>query len=108
MSEKSADTVKIINQFRSRTGFVFELKAESARLTVRIAQRQSPSDPGEWSAEACPTSESDSTPMVAWGPTRRDALHAVGLCWIAKAKELGLPTFDWDAVATALSDVRAV
>jgi hypothetical protein len=107
MSDKRSDALKITNQFRSRTGFVYDLKCESARLILSVVPRETPDDPGEWSVEARASTQ-DSAPITAWGPTKRDALREVGAAWMARAQTLGLPTFDWDAVATVLSEVRAV
>jgi hypothetical protein len=108
MAEKNTQALRIMNQFRSRTGFVYDLKCEAARLTVSIAQRQSAADPGEWSVEARAGVAPDVAPIAAWASTRRDALREVGLAWASQAATLGLPAFDWEAIATALSDVRAV
>jgi len=108
MAEKNPDALKITNQFRSRTGFVYDLKYEAVRLTVEIARRQNPDEPGEWHMEVRVSSVPDAAPIDAWAETRRDALTEVGRVWANSAPELGLPTVDWVAVATALSDVRAV
>ena len=54
MAEKAdPDALKITNQFRSRNGFVYDLKCRGVRLTLNIGQRQNPSDPGEWCVDAC-------------------------------------------------------
>jgi hypothetical protein len=108
MAEKNPDGLKITNQFRSRTGFVYDLKCEGARLTVSITQRQNPTDAGEWCVEARPNPAPEAGPIAAWGATKIDALREVGRLWVDKATELGLPRFDWQAVATALTDVRAL
>ena len=109
MAEKAdPDALKITNQFRSRNGFVYDLKCRGVRLTLNIGQRQNPSDPGEWCVDACVNAPPQATPIGAWGATRIDALREVGRLWAASAGDLGLPMFDWDAVATALSGVRAV
>jgi hypothetical protein len=42
------------------------------------------------------------------GPTPKDALQAVGRAWVSKSAEHALPRFDWEAVATALAEVRAL
>jgi hypothetical protein len=108
MTDKKSDALKITNQFRSRTGFVYDLKYEGSRLTLTIVQRERPDDPGEWSVEARASSLPDVVPIVAWGATRRDALGEVGRAWASSAATTGLPSFDWDAIAAVLSDVRAL
>lgn len=96
-----------MNQFRSRTGFVYDLKENGARLTVSISQRQGVTDPGEWSVAARAGAPADAA-IEAWGPTRTDAFREVARLWAEKALLLHLPSFDWEAVATALSEVRAL
>jgi len=109
MSHKTdTDTTKITNQFRSRTGFVYDLKSSGVRLTLNIWQKQTPADPGEWCVDARASATPDGTSIEAWGGTRIDALREVGRLWATKGGALGLPTLDWEAVATALSGVRAV
>jgi superfamily II DNA/RNA helicase len=107
MTEKKTDALRITNQFRSRNGFVYDLRCEGATLILSIKPRENPDDPGDWSVEARVRSQ-DAAPITAWGPTKRDALREVGVAWVASAPSLGLPTFDWTAVATVLSEVSAV
>ncbi len=106
MAENKAPALKISNQYRSQTGFMYELERDGTRLTLAIARRQQASDPGEWSVEA--TSKPDTPPVTAWGATRREALRELGRIWASKASTLGLPAFDWEVVAAVLADVRAV
>ena len=106
--KKDPETLRITNQFRSKTGFVYDLKCNGERLTINITPRQNTGDAGEWSVEARLGSSPDAKSVPAWGSTRLDALREVGRLWTSQATELGLPTFDWDAVATALSNVRAL
>jgi hypothetical protein len=54
------------------------------------------------------TSASADATVEAWGPTRIDALREVARLWTERTLQLNLPSFDWDAVAKALSEVRAV
>jgi hypothetical protein len=103
-----AKRVKITNQFRTRTGISYDLKCDGARLTVCITQRRGPSDEGEWRVEARTKLIGEEASLESWGPTRRDALVGVGKEWASRSMELGLPSFDWDAVATALGEVKAL
>ena len=109
MTERADPTaLKITNQFRSRTGFVYDLKSDGVRLTLTISQRQGHDEPGEWFVGAKTSSAPDAASIEAWGATRIDTLREVARLWGEKTMEMQLPRFDWEAVAKALSDVRAV
>jgi hypothetical protein len=43
-----------------------------------------------------------------WGVTKAVALSAVGRFWVEHAAERGLPSFDWESLAKALTEVRAL
>lgn len=110
MAEKKPDpgALKITNQFRGQTGFVYELSHEGSRLSIRIAPRQNEDDPDAWSIEASTKSAPDLAPFKAWGKTRVDALRAVAVAWEAAGREATVATFNWDDVQKALANVRAV
>jgi hypothetical protein len=108
LAEKEKNPVRITNQFRSRTGFVYDLTCESVRLTVDIMPRGNQDDAGDFRVEAKSNAAPDAEPVFAWAMTRIDALRSVGTQWSEKGPEAGLPALDWDAVATALAAVRAV
>jgi hypothetical protein len=108
MAEKTADAIKITNQFRSKNGFVYDLKSEDSRMTLSIAPRENADDAGEWRVEAQMKRDPDAVAIVGWGATRSDALRDVASSWTSRTDELGLPTFDWDAVARVLTEVRAL
>jgi hypothetical protein len=101
------DALKITNQFRNKRGIVYDLKHQADRLTVCITQRENPDDPGEWRVDLSTGSQSEAA-ITEWGPTKADALKAAGATWLSSSGSLGLPTFDWDAVAKALTTVRAI
>lgn len=104
--EDRVPTVKITNQFRSRTGFVYDLKCDGARLVLRIGASVMPANDG-WHVQAASAS-SDETPSVeAYAPTRADALRECGKRW-ADSGGPNFPPFDWDAVEKALTAVRAL
>ena len=105
--EKRTDGLKITNQFRSRSGFVYDLQCDSGKLILAITPRESPGDPEDWRVEAR-TSSQDPAPIVAWGATKREALRETAVAWIANARERTLPAFDWEGVAELLAEVRAV
>jgi hypothetical protein len=108
MRETNVDTVKITNQFRSKDGFVYDLRSDGARLTVSIMPREHSADPADWKVEARSSHGPDAVVVTEWGATRVDVLREVGRAWVSKATEHGLPSFDWEAVAKALKDVRAI
>ena len=99
---------KITNQFRSRIGFVYDIKSMGVRLTLNVWQKQNAADPGEWCVDARVNSAPETAPIAAWGKTKVAALTEVGRLWASDGLALGLPTFDWEAVATVLSGVRAI
>jgi hypothetical protein len=107
MTEKKSDALKITGQSRLRNGFVYDLKYMGDVLILSVMPSENPEDPAAWSVEAR-LGIKDATPITAWGSTKRDALREVGLAWAGRAAMLGLPAFDWQAVATVLSEVRAL
>jgi hypothetical protein len=108
MRETNIEAVKVTNQFRSRDGFVYDLRSEGGRLTVTIAPRESAADLGDWKIEARSSHGPDAIVVTEWGKERVDVLREVGRTWASKAHVHGLPDFDWDAVAKALLGVRAI
>ncbi len=108
VKEKDKDKLKITNQFRDKRGMVYDLKCEGDRLTVYVSPRENPQDAGEWRVEVRTSHSPEAIVIAEWGPTRADALREVGRAWTSNATTQGLPTFDWDEVATALSAVRAL
>jgi hypothetical protein len=106
-TEKNPDMLKITHQSRERNGMVYDLKGNGHRLTLRVFPRESASDSGEWRVEAR-TTDAALDSVSAWGSTRAEALRDVGSSWAKRSETLGLPTFDWDAVAEVLLAVRAI
>lgn len=108
MAEKATDVLRITNQSRSKTGYVYDLRCEGFRLILSIAPRENAGDEGEFRAEARPSTAPDCARVSGWGATRELAVKAAGEEWLKQAEELGLAKFDWDAVVRVLSDVRAI
>lgn len=106
--EEKADKLRITNQFRQRSGFVYDLRGAGARLTIAIAPRETDEDEGEWRVEARTGQAPGSVVLIAWAATRVEALTEVGRSWTVKAREGGVPGFDWEAIAKALTEVRAL
>jgi hypothetical protein len=106
--EKLDRRVRITNQFRSGQAMVYDLSCEETRLTVRMTSRPNDDGLGEWTAEAH-SRQSPERPTVAEpGATRSDALRAVARSWEVKNGRFGFPTLDWESIARALTDVRAI
>ena len=99
--------LSIANQFRDRGSMVYDFIQSDARLTLRITSRMNEDDPGEFRVDASEGSRGEVF-VTAWGATRAAALAAVGTSWQETHVGLGLPMFDWEAVATALNAVRAL
>ena len=107
-NNKDKDALRITQQCRARGGMVYDLKCETAKLTVRVFPRESDADSGEWRVEACTSHTSEAFIVTEWGATRADTLREVGRSWVSKAPLHGLPAFDWEAVEQVLTDVRAL
>lgn len=105
---KDKDALRITDQFRSNRGTVYDLRCQGSRLTVCIAERSNTGDPDNWRVEAWTGSRNDASVIAEWGATRAVALSAVGRFWAEHASARGLPSFDWESVAKALSEVRAI
>ena len=108
MKEPKADAAKITDQFRSRSGFVYDLRCDGANLTLFIAPTEQPSDAGAWKVEARTSHSPEMVVIAKDGTTRREALRAVAQWWRSKERELGVPKVDWEAVEKALTQVRAL
>jgi len=97
----------IANQFRDRESMIYDFVRRDERLTLRISARQNEADPGEFRVDASEGARGEVF-LSAWGKTRAEALAAVGVSWQEKQVELGLPSFDWSVVTSALEAVRAL
>ncbi len=107
MAAEDKEQLRIMNQFRDKRGMVYDLKCQGDRLTLRVNQREQPDDPGEWHIAAQTSAASDVT-IAEWGPTKEEALRAVGRGWSAAAASGKLPPFDWDGIVRVLTLVRAL
>jgi hypothetical protein len=102
--------IRITQQFRSGEAMVYDFRSAATRLTVRVSGRGSEEagPPSEWRIEARTSTSPDAVVVAEWGPTRADALRAVGRSWTAKCVAQHLPAIDWESVALAMSAVRAI
>jgi hypothetical protein len=105
---KDKDALRITDQFRSNRGSVYDLRCQGSRLTLCIAERSNAQDPDNFRVEAWTGARDDANVIAEWGATRAVALSAVGRFWASHASERGLPMFDWESVAKALGEVRAL
>lgn len=98
---------RVTMQYRSLTGFVYELESSGVPLELRISREPPWKDKGDWhvTAHRGKKSEAIVAESAATGP---EALQRIERSWLAKTSELDLPVFDWGAVTTALQTVRAI
>lgn len=106
-TDKGTDALRITAQFRTRKGMAYELREHGARLTVVITEGDKQANAAPWLVEAF-ASQTPASAISNAADTRREALRRIGAEWAQDAQARGLPTFDWEAVATALSSVRAI
>ena len=109
-TEVDEDALRITTQFRSGEAMVYDLRSKAGRLTLRVSGRGGAEGgpPTEWCVEASTSTSPDAVVVAEWGPTRAEALRAVGRSWGEKRIAGNLPVFDWESVARAMSAVRAV
>jgi hypothetical protein len=108
MKGTKADAAKITDQFRSRSGFVYDLRCDGANLTLFIAPAEEPNDAGGWKVEARASHSPEMVVIAKHGMTPRGALRAVARWWRSKERERGVPKVDWEAVEKALTQARAL
>jgi hypothetical protein len=108
VKEEQDGGLRITQQFRSGRAMVYDLRDKSSRLTLKIFERQSSAEPGDFRVEAATGGGPDVVVITGWGATRAEALGAAGRSWSEARFTSALPAFDWEAVARALSAVRAV
>ncbi len=105
---KNPHALKITQQARGRTGWVYDLSANERRLTVSMFPRDNVEEPGEWRVEARASRADDAVVVSEWGPTRAAALEKVGAAWTTLVDTKNLPAFDFDAISKLLESVRGV
>ena len=108
ISKQPAPACRVVTQYNSGGEKVFELATADASLELRISSLALGGGERLWHVAAQPGSAPDSTAISCEGETKRSALNKVAERWAEQAAELGLPTFDWTAVETALLAVRGI
>ena len=107
-SDANKNAPRITDQFHKNGGTVYDLRCESARLTLFISPRSNPDDKGDWRVEAWSGSSPSDNIVAEWGSTRAEALRNVADFWTAHRAERGLPPLDWEGVEKALGAVRGI
>ena len=106
--EGSRRGVRITNQFRRRDAMVYDLSCDDVRLTIEMERRVNDDGLGDWVAGAHARESAEKPSVIAPGATPDDAFRAVARSWVAKRRAHGFPELDWDAVAVAMRNVRAI
>lgn len=107
-STKQPQGCRVVTRYHSGGEMVYELETADASLEVRISSRAVAGGERSWHVAAQPGNAPDSAAISDEAQTKRGALDKVAAQWSEQAAELGLPTFDWTAVATALLAVRGI
>ena len=106
MAEVDKNALKMVEQFRDKSRMVYDFRRGPDFLSVRIAEEKS--EAGEWTIDVRTSNAEGGVIVTGKGSTKKEALAEVGRSWDSTAIIQGLPRFDWDAVAKALTDVRAI
>ncbi len=106
MAEVDKNALKMVEQFRDKSRMVYDFKRGPDFLSVRIAEEKS--EAGEWTIDIRTSNAADGVIITGKGPTKKEALIEAGRTWDSTALIQGLPRFDFEAVAKALTDVRAI
>ena len=107
-SKQLAPACRVVTQYNSGGERVYELATADASLEVRISSRAVGAGERRWHVTAQQGNAPDSAAISDEAETKRGALSKLAVQWTEQAAELGLPTFDWTAVETALLAVRGV
>ena len=102
MSQSEAGSVRISNQYRDRhKGMVYELRTDDARLVLSLQSADA-----RWQFSAYARQSPELVIMGEWKATRGEAFRSMRDVWLSKGH--ALVPFDWDQVAEALTQVRAL
>ncbi len=101
----AAPACKVTMQYHSGNGFVYELDSAGTPLAVHVSRAAAE---GDWLVAVHNGRSVDAAVIAESASTRSEALRRVASSWAEKSFELGLPKFDWNAVADALLAVRAI
>lgn len=107
MAAEDKRPVRITQQFREAHNMTYELECSGAQLIVRVFPLGGEA-PTEWRVEARASRAADAAVASATGPSRAVALERVAESWRDNATTRDAGTFDWNAVAQAMTAVRAL
>lgn len=105
---KDEAALRIVMQHRDKESMIYELSCKGIELEIRMFPLEAAEEPSGWRLEARPGRALGAFCVTESAATRSEALRAIGQKWASSATPDGLPVFDWDAVARALADVRAL
>ena len=97
---------RITQQFRERHNMTYELDCGGAPLVVRVFPLQGA--PATWRIEARATDASDAVVATATASSPAVALERVAEWWRDNAAPRALAPLDWNAIAEAMTAVRAL
>jgi hypothetical protein len=98
--------VRIAQQFREAHNMTYELDCFGTPLIVRVFPLDGATV--EWRIEARTSDAPDAVVATATAPTREEALRSVAQRWQDHRALHVLPNVDWDAIAQAMTAVRAL
>jgi hypothetical protein len=109
MKQEATPACKVVTKYHSAGEMVYELASPNALLDVRVSSRAA-ERPKErsWHVAAQQGRSPNSIVISESAATKAEALGLVAELWAQREQELGLPAFDWKAVAAALLAVRAI
>jgi hypothetical protein len=99
---------RVVTQYFAAGERVYELESPSASLDNRISSRALAPGERSWHVAAQIGRSVDGIVIADFAATKSEALDKVATLWAEREAELGLPGFDWRAVAAALLAVRAI
>jgi hypothetical protein len=107
LTEKGRSALKITKQARVREGMAYTLRCDGVLLTVLLTPCDE--EASSWRVELTGKRPSEAPVVVTeLGQSRLEALRAGARCWESSLRRHGIDTFDWEAVARLLGEVRAV
>jgi RNA recognition motif-containing protein len=109
--KKAADDkrrTRITQQFREPHNMTYELDCVGVPLIVRIFFPIGDGPALEWRIEARTSDAPDAAVATAAAPSRAQALRTIAEWWHENQESRGLSTLDWEGVALAMAEVRAL
>jgi hypothetical protein len=107
-SKQPAPACRVVTQYYSGGEKIYELASPNATLELRVSSRALDGGVRTWHVAAQSGNANDAVTISDEAENKRDALSKVAAQWTAQAGELGLPSFDWTAVESALLAVRGI